>query len=129
MKNYLLRLVVFVILLFGHPLQAEDTKDITYLRKLAATTKDSLKLMRIYSALGWELGFEDLREGLKITEEALRLAIKYNDKAMQAQVYDAIGTFYHDMGDAERAVEIHNKAIDLFKSLPPVMKQVWEMLI
>ena len=119
MKNYLLRLVVFVILLFGHPLQAEDTKDITYLRKLAATTKDSLKLMRIYSALGWELGFEDLREGLKITEEALRLAIKYNDKAMQAQVYDAIGTFYHDMGDAERAVEIHNKAIDLFKSLPP----------
>jgi len=65
MKNYLLRLVVFVILLFGHPLQAEDTKDITYLRKLAATTKDSLKLMRIYSALGWELGFEDLREVLK----------------------------------------------------------------
>ncbi len=117
--NFLRRKIIFLLLInLGFSCYAEDTKDIIMLRKLAATTSDSVKLIKIYSALGWELGFEDLKEGLTYTEEALRLAIKYKDRPMEAQIYDAIGTFYHDMGDAERAVEIHNKAIELFKQLP-----------
>ena len=97
---------------------AEETERIAKLRKMAASTTDSVKLIRVLSALGWELGFEDLKEGLTISEEALRLALKYKDRPMEAQIYDAIGTFYHDMGDAERAVDFHKKAISLFKELP-----------
>ncbi len=95
-----------------------ETKEIAYLRNMAKSTKDSVKLIKVLYSLGWELGFEDLKEGLLITEEALRLALKYKDRAMEAQLYDAIGTFYHDMGDAEKAVDYHKKAIELFYQLP-----------
>ena len=109
----------FLFLFFSQfNLLAEDTEKITRLRKLAITTKDSVKLIEVLSSLGWELGFEDLKEGLSYTEEALRLALKYKNRPMEAKIYDAMGTFYHDMGLAEKAVEFHQKGIALYKQLP-----------
>ena len=118
MKNLKFTFYFFLLFLLRFNLLAEESKQIIYLRKLAATTKDSVKLIKVLSSLGWELGFEDLKEGLSISEEALRLAIKYKDRAMEAQIYDAIGTFYHDLGDAERAVYFHKKSIALYNELP-----------
>lgn len=112
------KIAVLFFLLIPYWLLAEDTELIKQLRKKAATTKDSVELIKVLSSLGWELGFVDLKEGLQITEEALRLALKYKDKPMEAKIYDAIGTFYHDMGDAEKAVEFHKKGIQLYFQLP-----------
>jgi serine phosphatase RsbU (regulator of sigma subunit) len=116
----LVRKIFFLLLFCNYSFVgfAAETEDIATLRALAKSTKDSVKLIRVLSTLGWELGFEDLSEGLAITEEAYRLAVKYKDLPMQAQTLDAIGTFYHDMGDAERAVDYHNKSISLYKSFP-----------
>ncbi|MBK9672092.1 MAG: tetratricopeptide repeat protein [Bacteroidetes bacterium] len=112
------KIALVFFLLFPYCLLADDTELIKQLRKKASTTKDSVELIKVLSSLGWELGFEDLKEGLQITEEALRLALKYKDKPMEAKIYDAIGTFYHDMGDAEKAVEFHKKGIQLYLQLP-----------
>lgn len=91
------------------------------LRELVKHTKDSAQLAKVLTSLGWEIGFYDLREGLKYCEEGLRLAEKYNDTLQIAKSSDALGAFYSDMGYAEKAVEFHQKAIRIY-SLKPEAK-------
>lgn len=117
--NLFHRIVLFLLLnLFQVTLFAEDTEKIKALRALAQNTKDSVKLAHVLTNLGWEIGFYDLRDGLKYCEEGLRLAEKYKDTLQMAQSSDAVGAFYSDMGYAERAVEFHLKAIRLYAFLP-----------
>jgi serine phosphatase RsbU (regulator of sigma subunit) len=67
--------------------------------------------------IAWDSSYEDLAAGIKYGEMALRLSEKLNFQSGILEAYNTLGATYGDMGNINKAIEYHQKGIELANKL------------
>ncbi|MCD6066254.1 MAG: rsbP [Bacteroidetes bacterium] len=87
---------------------AQDYKLIDSLRRIIpAMSDDDTMKCRNLNSLAFEYSYIDLDSGMRIALKALEIAEKTNHLPSKANVYNTMGTIYHDEGNFQKAVECY----------------------
>jgi CHAT domain-containing protein/predicted negative regulator of RcsB-dependent stress response len=88
-----------------------------YFRRCASIAGDARKATCLERLGECEVNLGRYRQGMATLREAIATAIASNNRVAQASAFGAIGDLHLDQGNAELAVQYHEKSVAMFREL------------
>ncbi|MBI3509478.1 MAG: tetratricopeptide repeat protein [Bacteroidetes bacterium] len=113
-----MRIAFFSFLLFFPIIVNAQEKDRLHRNLVLIKTniEDTTRAVAL-NDIGWDTSYENLAVGLKYCEEALELSRKINFPKGMILAYNSLGTIYEDMGEYNKAIDSHNRCLQIADSI------------
>lgn len=96
-----------------------------HFRRCASIAGDARKATCLERLGECEVNLGRFRQAMATLREAIATAVAANNRVAQASAFGAIGDLYLDQGNAELAVQYHEKSVAMFRELDnPIMVSV-----